>query len=640
MSTAPDDRFAALQEAVAGIWSIEREIGRGGMATVYLARDVALDRPVALKLLDEALTTDPASRERFLREARTGARLAHPNIVPIYDVIETDQVVCFVMAFVDGETMGAKLRREGPLTPDDATRILREIGWALAAAHAAGVLHRDVTVDNILIEQRTGRALLADFGIAAPRDGGDAGPLIGTPAYLAPELIHGDPPSPASDLYALGIVGWTMLAGRLPFLDQEIAELLVRQVSEPIPSLERAAPGTPRRLVRAIESLVAKDPAARPGSVEDWLATVDATPVRTTLASPLARWITVRQHLQPMYALAITTIGMLGAAMVFLAMGTRMTGLPVALTVGPKLLLAVGGVTAIVQLSVAFRAARRAGRAGYRIEDLRLALDRTESERTAAGPISPTIAGRVIRSLANLAGLALAGVMLMVLTGGPPSFLSFTARLWLWRWLLFLLPATWAALWTLRGIGVVVPGRRLMPTDRRWRLRRAVWRSHLGAWWFRIATIGLGREIAAASTLHRPTEMVLGLQIADLWRALPASSRHGIGDLPATAEALHRRLDDVRRLLAALDHDHAASPEVIQLRDRLLAQRDAAIDALEQLRILLLQLGGESAPDGELTRRLHDAREVETALLEELGAHRGVRRLLGRRSPTPAPTPA
>ena len=124
--TAPDETFAGLQDAMAGTWSIEREIGRGGMGVVYLARDVALDRPVAIKVLHPALASDRQQRDRFLREARTGARLAHPHIVPIYDVVEHEGFVFFVMALVDGESLGERLRREGPMPHETAERILRE----------------------------------------------------------------------------------------------------------------------------------------------------------------------------------------------------------------------------------------------------------------------------------------------------------------------------------------------------------------------------------------------------------------------------------------------------------------------------------------------------------------------------------
>lgn len=166
-----DPLFLDLQAAVAGRYSLERELGRGGMGIVYLARDVSLDRPVAIKLLPPDIAARPGLRERFLREARTAAGLSHPNIVPIHAVEETERLVWFVMAFVPGESLGERLRARGALPPAEATRILRDVAWALSYAHGQGVIHRDVKPDNILLESGGRRALIADFGIAAPLRG-------------------------------------------------------------------------------------------------------------------------------------------------------------------------------------------------------------------------------------------------------------------------------------------------------------------------------------------------------------------------------------------------------------------------------------------------------------------------------------
>src|SRR5881397_3895163 len=220
-STAVDPLFLAFQEAVAGHYALERELGRGGMAVVYLARDVRLDRSVAIKLLPPELAAQDKLRDRFMREARTAARLSHPHIVPIHAVDEVGGFVFYVMAYVDGETLAERVMSRGPLPPAEATRVLREVAWALAYAHAQGVVHRDVKPANILLERGTGRAMVTDFGIArlAAASGETAvGELLGTPEYMSPEQAGGDVVDGRSDLYALGAVGFFALTGRPPFV--------------------------------------------------------------------------------------------------------------------------------------------------------------------------------------------------------------------------------------------------------------------------------------------------------------------------------------------------------------------------------------------------------------------------------------
>src|SRR4051812_40280384 len=161
-----DELFLRLQSALAGEYSIERELGRGGMGVVYLAREVRLAREVAIKVLPPALASTPGMREQFLREAQTAARLSHPNIVPIHRVDEADGCVYFVMAYVNGETLAERIRSRGPLPPHHGARILREVAWALTYAHSNGIIHRDIKAENILLERGTERALVTDFGIA------------------------------------------------------------------------------------------------------------------------------------------------------------------------------------------------------------------------------------------------------------------------------------------------------------------------------------------------------------------------------------------------------------------------------------------------------------------------------------------
>src|SRR6185369_9958197 len=182
----PDSLFLSFQLALAGRYSIDRELGRGGMGVVYLAREVHLDRLVAIKLLPPEKAGLPTLRDRFLREARLAAKLSHPHIIPIHSVDQIDGFVFYVMAFVDGETLAHRVRTRGPLSASEGARVLREVAWALAYAHAQGLVHRDVKPDNILLEASSGRVLVADFGIAAAA--GFTGPdgISGTPEFMSP----------------------------------------------------------------------------------------------------------------------------------------------------------------------------------------------------------------------------------------------------------------------------------------------------------------------------------------------------------------------------------------------------------------------------------------------------------------------
>jgi hypothetical protein len=212
---------------------------------------------------------------------------------------------------------------------------------------------------------------------------------------------------------------------------------------------------------------------------------------------------------------------------------------------------------------------------------------------------------------------------------------------WLWEHLAGVMLWSWMGWWTSKGLSLLIPGRPVPAEDRRWRWRVRFWRSRLGAWWFGLASTGIGAR-ETAPTLHRPTELMLGLQIEDLWRALPEEARRGLDDLPATAAALRLRVDELRRGLAHLERAGGEAVEVERVRTRLTERRDAALHALERLRVLALRLSGAVSVEGEFTQQLRAARELELELLQDLGAHPGVGKLTRRRggTPTPSPTPA
>src|SRR5690242_7552041 len=219
--TAIGSEFSELWSALASQYVVEHELGRGGMGAVFLARDIRLDRFVAIKVLPPHLAAESELRELFLREARTAGRLSHPNIVAVFRADELAGHPFFAMPFIEGENLAEHVYARGPLPAADAIRFLREVAWALAYAHARGVIHRDVKPENIMIEHGSGRAIVTDFGIArvefGPRLAQDA-LILWTASYMSPEQIAGEPLDGRSDLYSLGVVGFLLLSGKLPFV--------------------------------------------------------------------------------------------------------------------------------------------------------------------------------------------------------------------------------------------------------------------------------------------------------------------------------------------------------------------------------------------------------------------------------------
>lgn len=272
--------FLELQAKLAGRFTLERELGRGGMGIVFLARDVALDRPVAIKLLPPYLAAQPGIRERFLQEARMVAGLSHPNIVTVFAVEEQGDLLFFVMAYVRGETLTQRVLRSGPLPPATATRMLQEVAWGLGYAHGNGVIHRDVKPDNILIEQGSGRAMIADFGVGHAAGAAGltaAGQIVGTPHYISPEQAYGNPVDGRSDLYSLGATAFFALTGHPLFDGPSPIAVVTKHLNEPPPPLASVRADLPLPLTRAVDRCLAKDPAQRFGSGEELAEALAAT---------------------------------------------------------------------------------------------------------------------------------------------------------------------------------------------------------------------------------------------------------------------------------------------------------------------------------------------------------------------------
>ena len=283
---SPEAERALLARELDGQYQIVRLIGRGGMGTVYLARDLALHRVVAIKVLRQEYRVRPEDCERFRREARMTARLSHPNIVPVHAFGESEELLYFVMKYVDGESLAERLRREGKISSGEVRRILSELALALDYAHRQGVVHRDLKPENILIERDSGRPLLADFGVAALRSldpaPAEAGRAFGTPHYMSPEQLVGElGVDGRSDVYALGVLGYTMLTGSVPFDGRTFSEISARHMTESVPPLRTVRPSTPVGLAAAIERCLAKEPSARWKSgreLHEALSAADAGP--------------------------------------------------------------------------------------------------------------------------------------------------------------------------------------------------------------------------------------------------------------------------------------------------------------------------------------------------------------------------
>lgn len=257
-------------------FEVVRPLGAGGMGAVWLVRDRFLDRLVALKVL-HADQSGPEQRERFLREARTSARLEHPHIIDVYRADDTDGVVWFSMRYINGESVGDRLRDRGAMPVSDTLRVLREVAWGLAYAHARGVVHRDIKPDNILLDRDSGRAVVTDFGIS--RDAADAskltmlGNVLGSVHYMSPEQASGEEVDGRSDVYALGCVAYHMLTGHPPF-EGTAQSILVAHVTKPVPSLS-ATPAVPTALAALVDRCLRKAPTERPASADQLASAFD-----------------------------------------------------------------------------------------------------------------------------------------------------------------------------------------------------------------------------------------------------------------------------------------------------------------------------------------------------------------------------
>ncbi len=297
---------ATIQRRVVGAWELGERIGGGGQAAVYRARHASLGRPAALKLVHREIWADPAFRVRFRRECEALLGLRHPHIVPIHDAGEQDGRGFLVMALARDGSLAARLAA-GPLDQAEAAAVLGPVADALDAAHAAGLVHRDVTPANVLLDPDG--PWLADFGIARRLDATAMtaeGLLVGTAGFLAPEVIEGSPAGPASDRYALAAVAFEALTGRPPFRADGAPGLLFAHVNRPAPRASSLRPGLPPGIDAALQRGLAKDPRSRPATARELVDSLRAGAPR--------RRRRLRRAVRPALVAAVAVVAAAGAA--------------------------------------------------------------------------------------------------------------------------------------------------------------------------------------------------------------------------------------------------------------------------------------------------------------------------------------
>ncbi len=551
-----------LQNALAGRFAVERLLGRGGMGAVFLARDLTLERPVAVKLLAPALAGLATFRERFLREARAAARLSHPHIVPIHAVEDHEAVVCIIMGFVAGETLGQRVTRAGPLPVHDAVRLFREVTWALGHAHALGIVHRDIKPDNILLEAHTGRAVVTDFGIAQMAgEPGASGERAGTPEFMSPEQAVGAAVDGRSDLYSLGVTLFFAAAGGVPRRGQ---------------TLLSARPDFPLTLAEACDRCRALEADQRPASAEVLTDLLDAIPAALDqVPLPVSSYVREAQRVGADMAAAGVAAG---TALAVYAIGFR-DDVYAAIAFYPIAALLIGlGAARFGELVLRTRALLAQGFTHHSLAPaVRIEREREEVEARIAESLPKAFTERAGPMLALGAAKTAAFIWLATRHIDTLTLIGVAGAV--------LIPtATFRKLW------------RTTPRGKDWWAR--LLEGRVGRWIFRIARVA--NPAAVHLGANAPTAVLLGDGARRLFEGLPESVRQRFAELPALVAQLERRAGRT---------------------DGRTEGRTEALVALESLRLDLLRLQAGQVQADALTKDLDDARELARRVDAELENH-------------------
>lgn len=632
--TVADPLFIAFQQALTGRYSIDREVGRGGMGIVYLAREVHLDRLVAIKLLPPERGRHPDVRERFLREARLAAKLSHPNIIPIHAVEESGGFVYYVMAFIDGDTLSSRVRARGPVPASEGARILREVAWALAYAHSQGLVHRDVKPENILLESATQRVLVADFGIAAAVGDVTDG-IAGTPEFMSPEQVLGKPLDARSDLYSLGATAYFAFSGRFPFEGQTATEVLAKQVTEAAPPLSSLGLTVPRKLALLVDRCLAKDPAQRP-------------PGAQALAEQIALALEQRRELPVALRAFVKRYGRLdGGGTMLASFGL----LPASIAISSYFGIIAGFMTFGLGLTVApvtylTWAARRLTKLGFAHRDVGPAfaaeIEQAREELSVERRRGASTLEKLARWTAKVAGLAgLAGIGVAAFSALLP--LSRGAYLFIVEGVPFAAMSLGvSAFATLLFLAL-----RQRHQDVESEFWSKVWQSRVGRLAFAIARKLVPAGERSVAMTHRATELSLGMAAEELYESLPRETQRALGDLPPLlrrlqedAQALRKRHEEMQEALSSVGASETSAEyhELCALRDESHAKLSDAVGSLETIRLNLLRLHAGSASVESVTTHLGIAAEVSEQVERLIQAHADVERYMSfprKAAPTP-----